>query len=143
MKMENCIFIDIFTTQNDLYGKNNCPIQFCCEVFTNEELFDYEKLFNPERRKIFNIIPDEEISIPGFINSGFKTDDIKSSDFNGVELVNALNTIYKLLSTFKNKNFYIIGYTCLYYRNSVCPLPCGVHGWPDFPDSVPLLLNSC
>jgi hypothetical protein len=113
--MENCVFIDIFTTQNDLYGKNNCPIQFCCEVFTNEELFDYEKLFNPERRKIFNIIPDEEISIPGFINSGFKTEDIKTSDFNGVELVEALNTIYKLLSTFKNRNFYIIGYNHIRY----------------------------
>lgn len=113
--MENCAFIDIFTTQNDLYGKNNCPIQFCCEVFTNEELYDMGKFFKPERRKIFNIIPDEDISIPGFINSGFRTEDIRTSDFNGVELPDALQTIYKLLTTFKNKNFYIIGYNHIKY----------------------------
>jgi hypothetical protein len=113
--MENCAFIDIFTTQNDLYGKNSCPIQFCCEVFINDDIFDNEKFFKPERRKIFNIIPDEEISIPGYINSGFRTEDIRTSDYNGVELEEALKSIYKLLTAFKHKNFFIVGYNHINY----------------------------
>jgi hypothetical protein len=117
--MENCVFIDIFTTQNDLFGKNNCPIQFCCELFSNNDVFNDEMLFNPKHRKIFNIKPDEDISIPGYINSGFKTQDISTSDFNGLELKEALTIIYKLLSSFNDKNLYIIGYNHNTYDLSI------------------------
>jgi len=113
--MENCAFIDIFTTHNDLYGHNNCPIQFCCELFTNNEIFEEDKFFKPERRKLFNIIPDEEILIPGYLNSGIKNDDVRTSDYNGLELKQALETIYKILKAFKEKGFFIIGYNHIVY----------------------------
>ena len=38
---------------------------------------------------------------------------------------------------------FIIGYTYLYYRNSGCPSSSDVPVRQDFPDSVPLLPNSC
>lgn len=113
--MENCVFIDIFTTQNDLFGKNNCPIQFCCEIFNNDEVFDGKTFLNPTRKKIFNIIPDEEIMIPGYITSGFNNDDVNTPDYNGVELTEALRIVHKLLTSFRERNFYIIGYNHITY----------------------------
>lgn len=115
--MENCVFIDIFTTHNDLFGHNNCPIQFCAEFFSNPEIFDNEKFFKflPDRRKIFNIIPDEEILPSGYLNSGYKSSDVLTSDYNGVKLEEGLETIYKLLNNLKDKKFYIIGYNHINY----------------------------
>jgi hypothetical protein len=111
--MENCAFIDVFTTCNDLYGKNNCPIQFCCEIFTSSEVFT-DSFFSAKRKMLVNMIPDEEILVQGYINSGFKNEhDLKKVD--ALELREALTKIYNLLNVLKAKSFFIIGYNHMSY----------------------------
>lgn len=111
--MENCAFIDIFTTHNDLYGHYNSPVQFCCEIYKNDEIFNSDLfLNNPPRQKIINIIPNEPMMISGKINIGYN---IPSETNGGVMLKDALESIYKLLKSFKEKNIYIIGYNHIDY----------------------------
>ena len=111
--MENCAFIDIFTTHNDLYGHYNSPIQFCCEIYKNDEIFDQDLfLIKPPRQKIINIIPYEPMMVSGKINIGYN---IPSETNGGIILKDALESIYKLLKTFKEKNIYIIGYNHIDY----------------------------
>ena len=111
--MENCAFIDIFTTHNDLYGHYNSPIQFCCEIYKNNEIFDQDLfLIKPPRQKIINIIPYEPMMVSGKINIGYN---IPSETNGGIILKDALESIYKLLKTFKEKNIYIIGYNHIDY----------------------------
>lgn len=111
--MENCAFIDIFTTHNDLYGHYNSPVQFCCEIYKNDEIFN-ENLFlnNPPRQKIINIIPNEPMMISGKINIGYN---IPSETNGGVILKDALESIHKLLKSFNEKSIYIIGYNHIDY----------------------------
>lgn len=116
--MQQAAFIDIFTTQNDLYGKNNCPIQFCCEFVSDDDMNDVEhpeKFMNPSRRKVFNIIPDEPIMMSGYNASGFKTEDTKTSDYNGFTLDVSLTAIKKILSAVENRNIFLVGYNHLNY----------------------------
>jgi hypothetical protein len=116
--MENCAFIDIVTTGNDLYGKNNCPIQFCCEIFPLSEVFSKEKFYNPSRVKKFNIVPDEEILTTGYIRSSGLTNDSleKSVDSKTCfSLKDGLSVIYRLLSLLKDKGMFIVGYNHVAY----------------------------
>lgn len=116
--MQQAAFIDIFTTQNDLYGKNNCPIQFCCEFVSDDDMNDVEhpeKFMNPSKRKVFNIIPDEPIMMSGYIASGFNTDDTRTSDYNGFTLDVSLTAIKKILSAVESRNIFLIGYNHLNY----------------------------
>lgn len=111
--MENCAFIDIFTTHNDLYGHYNSPIQFCCEIYKNDEIFNQGLFLNkPPRQKVINIIPYEPMMISGKINIGYN---IPSETNGGLILKDALESIYKLLKTFNEKNIYIIGYNHIDY----------------------------
>lgn len=116
--MENCAFIDIVTTGNDLYGKNNCPIQFCCEIFPLSEVFNKEKFYNPTRVKKFNIVPDEEILTTGYIRSSGLTKGYfeKSVDSKTCfSLKDGLSVIYRLLSLLKDKGMFIVGYNHVAY----------------------------
>lgn len=116
--MQQAAFIDIFTTQNDLYGKNNCPIQFCCEFISDDDMNDTEhpeKFMNPSRRKVFNIIPDESIMMSGYIESGFKTEDTKTSDYNGQPLDVSLAAIQRILNAVESREIFLIGYNHVNY----------------------------
>ena len=116
--MENCAFIDIVTTGNDLYGRNNCPIQFCCEIFPLSEVFNKEKFYNPTRVKKFNIVPDEEILTTGYIRSSGLTKECleKSVDSKTCfSLKDGLSVIYRLLSLLNDKGMFIVGYNHVAY----------------------------
>ena len=112
--MENCAFVDIFTTQNDLYGSHQCPIQFCLEIFTNSEIYD-DVFYSPKRRVMLNLIPDERIMMPGFVTSGISPTSVSSSDYNGFELKVGLERIYHILKSISDKGLYIIGYNHVNY----------------------------
>lgn len=113
--MENCAFVDIFTTQNDLYGSHQCPIQFCCEIFTNSEIFDDDVFYNPKRRVMLNLIPDERIMMPGFVSSGISPDFVNTSDYSGFELKVGLEKIYNVLKSITEKGLYVVGYNHVNY----------------------------
>ncbi len=116
--MENCAFIDIVTTGNDLYGKNNCPIQFCCEIFPLSEVFSGEKFYNPTRVKMFNIVPDEEILTTGYVRSSGLTKESleKSVDSKSCfTLKDGLSVIYKLLTVIREKGIFLVGYNHVSY----------------------------
>ena len=115
--MENIAFIDIFTTQNDLYGKNNSPIQFALEIFKGDEVFDEEKFIKNkcERQKVINIVPDEHIMPLGTVISGFRDEDVSSPLYNWKSQKDALNAIYKVLSTLKEKDVFICGFNHVAY----------------------------
>ena len=113
--MENCAFIDIITTGNDLYGKNNCPIQFCCEIIPLSELFS--QIFS-SKKMYFNIVPDEEILTTGYIHSGGLTNESLEKSVDSKKcytLENGLKVIYKLLTLIKDKGIYLIGYNHINY----------------------------
>ncbi len=116
--MENCAFIDIITTGNDLYGKNNCPIQFCCEIFPLSEVFDKQKFYNPTRVKSFGIVPDEDILTTGYVrSSGLTNKSLEDSlDSKSVfSLKDGLLIAYRLLSLVRDKGMFLIGYNHIGY----------------------------
>jgi hypothetical protein len=113
--MENCAFVDIFTTQNDLYGSHQCPIQFCCEIYTNAELHDDNELYNPKRRVVLNLVPDEKIMMSGFVASGISDEMVKTSDYNGYPLKDGLEKICHVLRSMIDKGVFIVGYNHIGY----------------------------
>lgn len=115
--MQQAAIIDIFTTHNDLYGGHNCPIQFCCEFVTDDDMNNNETtngFMSPSVRKVFNIIPDEPIMMGGYVTSGFRTEDTMSSDYGGHDLKTSLTAIYKILTAVKKRKIFLVGY------NHVC-----------------------
>ena len=113
--MENCAFVDIFTTQNDLYGSHLCPIQFCCEIFTNSEIYDDDAFYVPKRRVPLNMIPDEKIMMPGFVSSGISSDFVSSPDYGGFRLKDGLERIYHVMKSISDRGLYVIGYNHVNY----------------------------
>lgn len=114
--MNKLACIDIFTTQNDLFGKHNCPVQFSYQVFDESDIYDKGKfILNPENSNTINIIPDEDMSMAGYRTTGMNDDYIKSGEYNGVELSQALENIYGVLTDFLNNGYYIMGYNHVKY----------------------------
>lgn len=110
------VFLDIFTTQNELYDSHNCPIQFTYEEFDESDIYDKDKfIVNVENRKTFNIIPDEDIMTSGHITSSISNDDIKDEEFEGKSLHESLSEIYNLLKNAKDSGYFIAGFNHVNY----------------------------
>lgn len=110
--MENCAFIDVFTTMNDLYGSKNCPIQFRCEVSSWEEMMSG---LNAKAKQI-NMIPDEKIlgngtAFHGFTNSSIEIMSLDPDRFGKwMSLYEGLSKIHFIMSWFSDNGVYVIGY---------------------------------
>lgn len=110
--MNNCAFIDTFTTQNDLFGKNNVPFMFRCEIFSETEAFNRKFLLNPSRKLTINLTPDEDILHSGYVDAGFDVETVKDAYFNSdkLDIKTGLQKIYLVLDNLIKKGVYIIGY---------------------------------
>ena len=107
--MENCAFVDIFTTMNDLFGSHNCPIMFRCEMSTFEDVF----AGLPAKSKTICMVPDEKILGNGTAFHGYSNVEIEVFSSNGNDwllLKDGLMKVYGMLSWLSGKNVYIIGY---------------------------------
>lgn len=107
--MENCAFVDIFTTMNDLFGSHNCPIMFRCEMSTFEDVF----AGLPAKSKTICMVPDEKILGNGMAFHGYSNAEIEAFSLNGndwLSLKDGLLQIYGLVSWLSARNVYIIGY---------------------------------
>ena len=67
--MDKVAFIDVFTTENDLYGSNNCPVLFRCEIMPEIDFL----MGNVSGKKSveLKIVPDERILPNGTATHGF------------------------------------------------------------------------
>jgi hypothetical protein len=107
--MENCAFIDIFTTMNDLFGSNNCPIQFRCEMTTWKDLFSGLH----GKSKLVCMVPDEKILGNGTAFHGFTNENIellRSTDESWLALRNGLSQAHFIMSYLASSGAYVIGY---------------------------------
>jgi hypothetical protein len=94
MNRNSATLIDISTTQNDLPGKHQCPVQIGVEYLTFDP-FDYKKTFmQPMDSRFFEIIPDEPMMPGGVLQIG-KTPDFNDGTY--IDLNDALKNVYSLL----------------------------------------------
>jgi hypothetical protein len=69
ISVDKIAFIDVFTTENDLYGSNNCPVRFGCEIIGER---DFLSDSDPDKKYLeMKIIPDEKILPNGTALHGF------------------------------------------------------------------------
>jgi hypothetical protein len=107
--MENCAFIDVFTTMNDLFGSKNCPIMFRCDMSTWKDLFSGL----PSKSKTICMVPDEKILGNGTAFHGYTNDSIEllaSQDKGWATLWDGLSRIHYILSFLVENGYYVVGY---------------------------------
>lgn len=112
--MSNCAFLQLLTTQNDIYGRHNCPVVFRCELYSDDNIEDgsLEHLDSkPKGASEVKMIPDEPILPNGRAVLGFDMDSHKPENFSQfIPLEDGLKKIYKILETIIKNNIYIAGF---------------------------------
>lgn len=108
------MFIKLLTTQNDLYGRNNCPVIFRCELYSDES-FQNGNLENldskPDGISEIKMIPDEPILASGRAFLGFDTDEHKPENFDKfVPLEDGLKKIHRILDSVLKGDIRIAGF---------------------------------
>jgi len=108
------MFIKVLSTQNDLYGKNNCPVIFRCELYSDESFQNGNlKLLdsNPDGISEIKMIPDEPILANGRAFLGFDMNDHKPENFEKfIPLEDGLKKIYRILESVLKTDIYIAGF---------------------------------
>lgn len=109
---EKAILLDISTTQNDLPGKHQCPVQIGIEKFVFDSHLDCKQIFmSPEESFFYEVIPDEPMMPGGILQIG-KTPDFNDGSYSDLE--ETVKNVYSYLEECSKNGVYLISYNVPY-----------------------------